>query len=48
MLLKLRRALHSGDPPRYSLKWVSQIWIRQGGTRRDAAPSRRIGGLDGL
>lgn len=37
-----KRTLHSGDPPRHTPKWVSQVWVRQSGNRRDAAPSRRF------
>ena len=37
------RALHSADPA-VATKWVSQVWVRQNGQRRDAEPSRRAAG----
>lgn len=37
------RALHSAEPA-VSTKWVSQVWVRQSGQRRDAEPSRRAAG----
>lgn len=34
------RALHTAEPAG-DTKWVSQIWLRESGDRRDAEPSRR-------
>jgi hypothetical protein len=37
-------ALHAAEPA-IDVKYVSQIWVRQSGNRRDAEPSRRISNL---